>query len=208
MSDSLNPEYETSLSKSALELFNKFSDIMEYDLGYTKESTLKLFAFDLYTSSPTIFKNGAVSKGIIDPAITALVDQCSITDLRKLARVDREEDAPTISEKLAAANVLLEGGNGPAKVEDVIELITNASESLIMAINSGNITAALLETLGGDDFEYDSDELSYALEDIATSSNCAKICSYIENRTITDRDSLEDVVETGSSCAATSKLRR
>ena len=175
MTNALNSEYGTNLTSSALELFSNFSDIMEYDFGCGKESALNAFAFDLYTSSPTLFLNDNLAKGEIDPKILDLVNQCSMSELRKIARVDRGEDSITIkiSDKLSAANMLLEGGNRDVNVEDVMELVANASDSLILAINTGNISADLVEKLKNGDFDYDGDEISETLESIAMNPNCA-----------------------------------
>ncbi|MBV5337381.1 MAG: hypothetical protein J0653_05345 [Deltaproteobacteria bacterium] len=206
MSDEITTDYETSLTESALELFSNFSEILEYDLGCTKAHALKIFAFDLYTSSPTLFKDGNVNLGEIDSNILALVNQCSMTELRKIARVDRVENTATISEKLMAANMLLEGGNGIAHVEDVIELVVNGSNELIVAINTGNINAELIKTLEGGEFEYDGDEISETLESIASNSNCASICGYIENGLINSRDNLEEVVQSDTACVSSARL--
>lgn len=208
MSDETTTAYETSLTESALELFSNFSDILEYDLGCSKEHALKTFAYDLYTSSPTLFVDGNVNGGEIDPKIIDLVNQCSMSELRKIARVDRAEVTSTISEKLMAANILVEAGNRAVNVEDVIELIVNGSDSLIVAINSGNINADLIETLERGDFEYDADEISDVLESIASHPECARLCGYIENGTINSRDSLDDLMQCDLAATAAVRMQR
>lgn len=191
---------DSSLSTSALELFSNFSDILEYDLGCSKEHALRTFSYDLYTSSPNIFANGDVNKGEIDLAIITIVNQCRMSELRKLARVNQSYNGATISEKLAAANMFLEGGNNSANIEDAINLIVNSSDSLITAINSGNINAKLKVIL---DDDYDKDEMLDLLNDLASHSDSALICGYIENGTISSRDELDDILQADSSAPVT-----
>lgn len=196
----------SSLTASALKLYESFSGILEYDLGYSPEIALKVFASDLYTSSPTIFVDNDVAKGEVCPFIMSLVEQCEASELRKIARVDWQSETATISERLAAGAALAENGAGIA-IDEAIEIASSASTSLIVAINTENITPTLIKKLASGDLDYSQDEILDVLEGIVENGNAAHICKFIKSGTLSTREDLEDFAENDSSYSASNRMR-
>ena len=192
--------YETKLSPSALDLYSNFQEILEYHCGYSEEQALRVFAKDIYTSDTSVFED--MTAGVVRSEIFDVVHQCSYAELKAIAKIDRSQESASISEKLVAVTTLLEGGDGNMAVEDAVKLVVSGSSEMVTGINSGNITADLIETIGNGELEFDHDELPEILEQIAQHAESANICRFVSNGMLSSRADLESALESRSTAVA------